>query len=80
MIEPSHRFAVVRENRLEDWLFLQGRILGGHYLGAVESEGRLDVNRLFAPQRAVVVERGDSIGWWNEFRTSFRRHAGSRTR
>ena len=34
---------------------------GAMRLDAVEREGELDVHRLFAPQRAVVVEGGDAL-------------------
>jgi hypothetical protein len=35
-------------------------------LHAVEREGELEVHRLLGPQRAVVVEHGDALGWNDE--------------
>src|SRR5262245_16707360 len=44
-----------------------------HFLDAVEREEKLEIHRVLAPQRAVVVEGGDALGWRNKLRTTLRR-------
>ena len=41
---------------------------------AVEDENRLEIQRLFGPERAVVVEDGDAFGGRNEVRRAVLRH------
>src|SRR5450755_2489166 len=43
-------------------------------LYAIESEEELKIHRLLSPQRAVVVERGDSLGDRNEIRRALFGH------
>jgi hypothetical protein len=31
----------------------------------IDRKGNLDVDRLLAPERAVVVEDGDPLDWWH---------------
>jgi hypothetical protein len=50
-------FHVMFEQGLERLLRLPFRVLRRHRLHAIECEGKLEVERLFASQRAVVVER-----------------------
>jgi hypothetical protein len=52
-------------------LLLPLGMLGGHRLDAIEREGKLKVIRLFAPQRAVVVEHGNPLGRRNIVRAAF---------
>jgi hypothetical protein len=40
-------------------------------LDAVEDEERLELQWLFGPERAVVIERWDPIGGWHEVRGAF---------
>ncbi|MCY1344843.1 hypothetical protein D9M69_308900 [compost metagenome] len=55
-------FAIALEHRLERLLLLPFRVLGGQALDFVEGEQHLEVHRLLAPQRAVVVEHGNALG------------------
>src|ERR1700730_11090731 len=49
-------------------------MLGGQYLRAVESEGKLEIDRLFGPQGAVVVKGGDTLGGGHEVGRALLRH------
>ena len=44
-------------------------------LDTIERKEKLEVERLLAPERAVVVEGGDALGGGHEVRRSFARHA-----
>jgi len=52
------------------------RMLRRECLDAIEREGELHVDRLFSPERAVVVERGDALGRRHELRAAVPGHAG----
>ena len=56
------RLAVVFEDRLERLLAFPFRMGWRQRLDAVNCESKLDIDRLFAPQRAVVVENSDPFG------------------
>ena len=71
------RLHVAVEQRLERLLVLPLRMLRRQRLDAVDREGDLEVDRLLAPQRAVVVEGGDALGGRHEVR---RRPPSSRAR
>jgi len=53
-----HVLVQYRPERLGRFPF---RMLGRHRLDAVEGERELEIERLFAPQRAVIVEGGDAL-------------------
>ena len=55
------RLHVLVEQRLERLRRLPFRMLRRHRLDAIEGEHDLEVDRLFAPQRAVIVEGGDAL-------------------
>src|SRR5262249_12626262 len=42
-------------------LVLPLRVLGRQRLHPVEGEGKLEIDRLLSPQRAVVIKRGDAF-------------------
>ena len=71
----GERLHVALEHRLERLLGLPLRMLRRQRLDAVEREGELEIDRLLAPQRAVIVEGGDAFGRWHEVRAALRRHA-----
>jgi len=70
-----HRLLVAGEQPLERLLCLQCRILRRHRLGAIEREGKLEIERLFGPQRAVIVECRDALLGRHEVRPALRGHA-----
>ena len=49
-------------------------------LDPVEGEGELGVHRLLGPQRAVIVEHGDALGFGHEVGRAFRRSLSRRRR
>ena len=59
-------FEVAFEDGGEGFLVFPFRVLGGEGLDAVEGEEGLEVHGLFAPERAVVVEDGDTLCGGNE--------------
>ena len=63
------RLHVALEHRLERLLVFPFRMLRRQRLDAVEREGELEIHRLLAPQRAVVVEHGDALGGGHEIRS-----------
>ncbi len=68
-------FHVAFEDSLERLLLLPLRMLRGHRPDPVKGEGNLEVDRLFRPERAVVVERGDAFCCRHKIRAAFARHA-----
>jgi len=48
------------EQCLERLLRLPFRVLRRHRLHAIKCEGKLEIERLLAPQRTVIVECGDA--------------------
>ncbi|WP_371930184.1 hypothetical protein [Bradyrhizobium sp. CCGUVB1N3] len=50
-------------------------MLRRHRLDLTEAECRLEIDRLLAPQRAVIVEYGDAFGGRNEVRAAVSRDA-----
>ena len=50
------------------------RMFRRHRLDLIESKGKVKVDRLFRPERAVIVEGGDPLGQRHEIRTALRRH------
>ena len=66
---------VVVEKRLERLFGFPLRMLRRHCLDAVEREGDLEIDRLFGPQRAVIVKGGDTLFDRREIRRAGRGHA-----
>jgi len=48
-----------------------------HRLDAVDREQKLKIERLLAPQRAVVVEHRNALGLWNEGGIALPRNLGN---
>jgi hypothetical protein len=69
-------FHVAGENGLVRLLVLPLRMLRRERLDAVEREQELEVHRLLAPQRAVVVEDGDALLRLDELGRALLRHLG----
>ena len=67
-------FHVALEQRGERLLVLPLRMLRRERLHAVEREEELEIHRLLAPERAVVVERRDALGRRHEIGRAFLRH------
>ena len=67
--------AVAFENPLERLLLLPLGMLRRQGLDAVKREGKLHVDWLLRPQRAVVVEHGNPRGRRHEVRSALPRHA-----
>ena len=67
-------FHIALEQRGERFLGLPLGMLRRERLHAVEREVELHRHRLLAPERAVVVERGDALGDRHEVRRAFLRH------
>jgi hypothetical protein len=65
---------IALEHRLERLRVLPFRVLRRQRLDAVEREGKLEIDRLLGPQRAVVVERGDPLLGWDEVRPALLGH------
>src|SRR5258705_12155929 len=61
-------FEVTLEQRGKRLLVPPLRLLGGQYLYAVESEGKLEIDGLLRPQRAVIVEWSQPFGRWSPVR------------
>ena len=66
-------FHVALEQRGERLLVLPLRMLRRERLHPVEREDQLEIHRLLAPERAVVVERGDALGRRHKVRRAFLR-------
>ena len=64
----GQRLLVAGEERLERLLAFPFRMLRRHRLDAVEREGGLEIDRLLAPQRAVIVEHRDALSGRHEVR------------
>ena len=69
------RLQVAGQNRLERLLVLPFRMLIGLFLHLVHGEHELVVDRLLDPQRAVIVERGDTLGRRHIVGPALRGHA-----
>ena len=67
-------FHIALERRRKRLLRLPFGMLRGERPQAIEGEDELEVQRLLGPQRAVIVEGGDSLGDGDEVRRSFLRH------
>ena len=57
----QRRFHVAFEHRCERLPCLPLRVLGRKFFDSVKDKEGLEVHRLFSPQAAVVVERGDTL-------------------
>jgi len=68
-------FEVTLEQRGKRLLVPPLRMLGGQYLYAVESEGKLEIDRLLRPQRAVIVEGSNPFGRWYQVGRTLLGHA-----
>src|SRR5271154_1016838 len=64
--EPEQNIVIVFENRLERLPLGHRRVLGRQFLHAAEGEIELNLKRLLAAERAVVVEDGYALGWRRE--------------
>ena len=64
-------FHVAAQDRCKGFFGLPFRMLRGQRLDAVEDEERLEIHRLFRPERAVVVEYRNTFGSRHEIRTAF---------
>ena len=67
-------FQITIEQRGERFLGRSIRDARRERLQAVEREVELDGQRLLAPERAVVVERGDAFRYRHKVRRAWRRH------
>ena len=67
-------FYIALEQRREWFLRFPLGMLRRERLHAVEREEELEIHRLLAPERAVVIERGDALFRRNEVRRAFLRH------
>ena len=67
-------FHIALEQRGKWLLRFPLRMLRRERLHAVEREEELEIHRLLAPERAVVVERGDAFLRRDEIRRAFLRH------
>ncbi len=63
---------VALEQRGEGLLVFPLRMLRRERLHAIEREEQLEVHRLLRPERAVVVEGGDTLGGRNKMRAALR--------
>ena len=70
----SAAFHIALEQRRKWFLCFPLGMLRRERLYAVEREDYLEIHRLLAPERAVVVERGDALGHRHEVRRAFLRH------
>ena len=68
---------VALEQRGKWFLRFPLRMLRRERLHAVEREEHLEIHRLLAPKRAVIVERGDALLERNKIRRAFLRHFGN---
>ena len=73
-------FHVALEQRRERLLVLPLGMLRRERLDAVEREEELEIHRLLAPERAVVVERGDALGRRHKVGRTFLGHLGDEVR
>ena len=55
-------FHVAFEHGCEGFFVLPFRMLRGHLFDSIKDKERLHIHRLHAPERAVVVEGGDTLG------------------
>ena len=58
----KERIVIAFEHRLEGLTIAHRRVFGRQVLHAVKGEKELCLKRLLAPERAVVIERGDALG------------------
>ena len=59
-------FDVAPKQRSEGFRVLPFGMLRRQCLDPVEGEQDLEIERLFRPERAVIVESGDALGWLDE--------------
>lgn len=71
----GQRLGVVVQQRLERLLGPPLWMLRCHRLDLIDGEGELKIERLFAPQRAIIVESCDPLGRWHELLAVLGRHA-----
>jgi hypothetical protein len=60
--EPEERIVIVFEDRLEGLTLAQRRVLGRQFLDAAKGEIELNLKRLLAAERPVVVEDRYALG------------------
>jgi hypothetical protein len=53
-------------------------MLRGHGFHAIEDERKLEIERMLAPQRPVVIEDGDPLFGLNELRPASRGHCADK--
>jgi hypothetical protein len=70
----SDRLHVAVEQRLERLFAFPLRMLRRQCPDAIHRECQLEVHRLLAPERAVIVEGGDALGNRHELCAALRRH------
>jgi hypothetical protein len=58
----------VFEHGLERLALVQRRVFGRQFLHPVKEKEKLCLERLLAADGAIVVERGDALGWQHEIR------------
>ena len=77
LLSAGHqRLHIAAEHGLERLLGLPFRVPRRHRPDFVEGESQLEIERLFAPQRAVIVECGDAQLGRHEIRRARCGHAG----
>jgi hypothetical protein len=72
--KSEERIVIVFEDRLEGLPVGHRRVLGRQFLDPVEGEKELSLKRLLAAECAIVVERGDALGWRRKLGASVLRH------
>jgi hypothetical protein len=75
LAKTHQRLEVQLEQRLERLALLHGRIFAGELLDPIYEKKGLHLQRLLAPERAVVIEDGDAFCRWNEVWSTLLRHA-----
>ena len=73
--EPKEGVVIVLEDCLEGLSLSHRRVLGRQFLDPVEREIELDLKRLLAAERPVVVEDRYALGWRRELAASRPCHA-----
>ena len=72
------RLHVAIENRLEGLLLFHSGCSGAHGLYLVERKGKLNIHRVFAPQRAVIIEGRYPLRHRNKTGRTFAGHGGDK--
>jgi hypothetical protein len=75
LAKTHQRLEVQLEQRLERLALLHGRILAGELLDPINEKKGLHLQRLLAPERAVVIKDGDAFCRWHEVWSALPRHA-----